>query len=260
MNAVLLFLIAISASTVGAITGIGGGIIVKPVVDMLGLLSIESASFMSGCMVLSMALVSLCRGKTNGKTNDLKTLTPLAVGAAFGGIFGNLLFKSIKENADRDELLVFWQSVVLLVLVVGVFIYIQLKPKIKTLHLRQPAVIIIAGLLLGGVSSFLGIGGGPINLFMLYFLFSMDEKTAAVGSLYVIVFSQTASLIFTVATQTVPRFDPICLFVMLIGGIAGGFIGSFVLKKISRKCVSYIFQFLLIVIIFVCGLNMVWRL
>ena len=42
---------------------------------------------------------------------------------------------------------------------------------------------------LGILSSFLGIGGGPINLVVLFFFFSMDTKTAAQNSLYTILFS-----------------------------------------------------------------------
>ena len=53
------------------------------------------------------------------------------------------------------------------------------------------------------LSAFLGIGGGPINLAILSFCFSMDSKTAALNSLYIILFSQAASFINTLVRGTV---------------------------------------------------------
>ena len=47
-----LFLICFLASIIGAICGVGGGVIIKPVVDAFGLLTISQASFLSGCTVL----------------------------------------------------------------------------------------------------------------------------------------------------------------------------------------------------------------
>lgn len=81
MHAFILFLIAISASVLGALTGIGGGVIVKPVVDAAGLLSSAAANFLCGCMVLSMSVVSLIRNR-KGPKPPMKFVTPLAFGAA----------------------------------------------------------------------------------------------------------------------------------------------------------------------------------
>ena len=85
MHAFILFTIAISASVLGALTGIGGGIIVKPVVDAAGLLSSATANFLCGCMVLSMSIVSIARNR-KGPKPPMKFVAPLAFGAAAGGI------------------------------------------------------------------------------------------------------------------------------------------------------------------------------
>lgn len=80
------------------------------------------------------------------------------------------------------------------------------------------------------MSSFLGIGGGPINLVVLYYFFSMDTKTAAQNSLYIILFSQLASLAATLATGSVPEFAPPALVLMIAGGVLGGMAGRAVEK------------------------------
>ena len=50
----LIFLVVcFGASIVGAICGIGGGVIIKPVLDSFGVLDVTAISFLSGCTVLS---------------------------------------------------------------------------------------------------------------------------------------------------------------------------------------------------------------
>ena len=97
------------------------------------------------------------------------------------------------------------------------------------------------GLLLGIMSSFLGIGGGPINLVVLGYFFSMDTKTAAANSLYIILFSQTASLLATLLTASVPEFRIPALILMVAGGIGGGIVGRKLNKKMDNKAVDKLF-------------------
>ena len=58
MVLILVFLICFFASIVGAICGIGGGVIIKPVLDAFGIMSVSAISFLSGCTVLSMTTYS----------------------------------------------------------------------------------------------------------------------------------------------------------------------------------------------------------
>ena len=87
---ILAFLVSFLASTAGAICGIGGGVIIKPTLDLFQMASVSTISFLSGCTVLSMSLYSVGRGLlAHDSTVDFKTGTPLALGAAIGGVFGN---------------------------------------------------------------------------------------------------------------------------------------------------------------------------
>lgn len=108
------------------------------------------------------------------------------------------------------------------------------------------------GIILGVMSSFLGIGGGPINLVVLAYFFSMGTKEAALSSLYIIMFSQITSLVQTIATGTIPDVEITYFLGMVIGGILGGTLGSKVNKKIDEEGVNKLFIMLMIVII---GIN-----
>ena len=109
---------------------------------------------------------------------------------------------------------------------VGTLIYTIKKDKIKTHQIKNIAACLVIGLVLGIMSSFLGIGGGPINLVVLYFFFSMTTKVAAQNSLYIILFSQATSFLSTVVTGSIPNVSIILLVGMIISGILGGMAGK----------------------------------
>ena len=105
------------------------------------------------------------------------------------------------------------------------FVYTLRKDGIRTRSVNGAAACVLIGFTLGLLSAFLGIGGGPINLAVLSFFFSMDSKTAALNSLYIILYSQAASFLNTLVRGTVPEFDWLVLIAMCVGGVLGGMLG-----------------------------------
>ena len=108
------------------------------------------------------------------------------------------------------------------------------------------------------MSSFLGIGGGPVNLVVLHYFFGMQAKTAAANSLYIILFSQSASLLATLLTHTVPAFAWQMLLLMAVGGIGGGVAGRAVGRRRDDRAVDVLFLWLMVVIIAASVYNC-WR-
>ncbi len=253
-------LICFLASVVGAICGIGGGVIIKPVLDAFHVLDVSTISFLSSCTVLSMSTYSVITGKIGGDSNvDRRRGLPLALGAAAGGLIGKWLFSlvlSLSPDSDRAGAV---QAAALLIVTFGTLIYTINKSKITTHDIRNAAVCVLTGISLGLMSSFLGIGGGPINLVVLYFFFSMNTKTAAENSLYIIFFSQAASLISSIVTGNVPSFPMTLLVLMVAGGIFGGIAGRAVNKKIAEDTVDMLFIGLMVVIMLISVYN-IWQL
>ena len=114
----------------------------------------------------------------------------------------------------------------------------------------------LIGLMLGGVSAFLGIGGGPVNLAVLYYFFSMDTKTAALNSLYIILFSQSASLLNTLAGGNIPEFRMDVLITMVTGGILGGIAGRRISGRLDNEGIERLFRGLLVGIVGVSFYNL----
>lgn len=149
---------------------------------------------------------------------DFRTGTPLAIGAAVGGVVGKQLFSTIAGMFPNPNTVGVVQSICLAIITIGTFVYTLFKARIQGKHITNPAFCVIIGLVLGLMSSFLGIGGGPINLVVLFYFFSMETKTAAQNSLYIILFSQITSLLTTLITHSVPEFTLPALVLMIAGG------------------------------------------
>lgn len=251
MQELFLFVICICATTLGAISGIGGGVIIKPVMDAVSGMSVSTISFLSGCTVLSMSVVSLLRSRGDDVKIVPKQGTCLALGGAVGGLVGKWIFDMVKSAFANDGLIGTVQSVLMVILTVGVLIYVLNKQRIHTLRVTNAFACVVIGLALGILSSFLGIGGGPINLAVLYFFFSMDTKTAALNSLYIILFSQTTSLFSTIVQNRVPEFPIAAMLAMVLGGILGGFCGRSINKRMNAEHVDRLFRWMLIGIILI---------
>ncbi len=252
----LVFLIALLSSAVGAICGIGGGVVIKPVMDMFRIDSVAAISFLSGCTVLSMSCYTVGRAMLAGEGRvDVKTGTPLALGAALGGLAGKALFTAVKGLFQQSDMVGAVQSACLAVITLGTLAYTLCKARIHTHRLTAPAACCAVGLALGICSSFLGIGGGPINLVVLYYFFSMDTRTAAANSLYIILFSQLASLLATLIAGTIPDLQLMMLVWMIAGGIGGGIIGRACSRRMDDRAVEKLFMGLMGVIIAISLFN-----
>ena len=252
---ILFFAISFLSCIAGAICGIGGGVVIKPVLDLMQMGQPATINFLSGCTVLAMSLYSVTKALRAGDSKvEMSTGTPLAIGAAVGGVVGKEMFSAVKNFFSGSPAVGGVQAVALGIITLGTLVYTVNKAKIATRSTSNKAVCVVIGLLLGIMSSFLGIGGGPINLVVLGYFFSMDSKTAAANSLYIILFSQAASFVSTLITG-VPEFRILALALMVAGGIGGGIVGRMLNKKMDNRAVDKLFICLMVLIVAICVYN-----
>ena len=145
-------LICLAASALGAICGIGGGVIIKPVLDSLGIYSVSTVNFLSGCTVLSMSGYTVLKGlRDTDSSVDWGRTSFLAVGAALGGLLGKELFSRISELFAASETVGAIQAVCLFIITLGTLLYTLNKQRIPTRDLHGRMVCILIGFFLGGV-------------------------------------------------------------------------------------------------------------
>jgi uncharacterized membrane protein YfcA len=253
---ILAFLfIACFASTIGAISGIGGGIIIKPILDALSGQGPGEINFLSGSTVLAMSMVSLLRSRGSGIKLEPRRGTAIAGGAVLGGMTGKMLFTITLRFFLHAALIGIIQSLILILLTVTVLWYLKKKKTIRPRDIHNISFCLLIGLLLGMVSAFLGIGGGPINIMVISYFLSMDSKTAALHSLYTIFLSQAASFLLVFADGSLPPVDPVLVIAMIAGGISGGLFGSRIVRILNDDQVDRLFSIVLWLVILLSAYN-----
>lgn len=251
---ILYFFIAIAATTVGAVTGMGGGVFMKPILDMLGHYDVATINLLSAVTVFAMAVVSTFRQRKSPDRPDMKVAVSLAAGAVAGGNLGGMLLKRLIAG-QPGNMVTAVQNIALGVLIVFVIVYMANKAKIKPLGLDGIIPSVLTGLFLGFCSSFMGIGGGPINVAIIILFFGYSTKKAALCSLITILFSQATKVAQTAFGGGFGGYDLSVLPFMVVGAILGGLIGAQISKKIDEKRTDGIFQIAQVVILLICAVN-----
>lgn len=231
-------IIILTACIVGALSGIGGGVIIKPVLDLFGFHTVEIVGFIASCSVFAMSISSSVK-QIRAKTKiQPKIVLLIAAGSITGSIIGNTIFDAVFNRFDAN-IVKGIQSAILASFLIFVIVYIN-KKNAKSFKLTNPALIIVTGLFLGLISAFLGIGGGPINMAFLVLLFSFSVKESTVYSIAIIIFSKLSQLItIFINNQFKPYIEywPIIL-VAVVAALAGGIIGAKLNKKLSNKTIT----------------------
>lgn len=251
MKIMIILLVCFLSSVAGSICGIGGGVMIKPILDATGIMDVASVSFLSGCTVLSMSAISLCKNLKQKQNDAFDTLfaSILAAGSVLGGMLGKSAFQYILEACENKGRVTAIQSAVLLLITAGTLAFELCRKKISTRNIKNRAAVFLIGCFLGLLSAFLGIGGGPVNLIALLYLFSMKTKEAALYSIYIILYSQIASLCYSIFAGTIPAVRMELLFLMTGCGISGGITGSAFSRNMDHKRVDRLFIALMGIII-----------
>jgi len=251
---ILYFLIAIGSTTVGALTGMGGGVIIKPVLDVLGTFDASTIGVLSSGTVFAMALVSIGK-QLQAKTRiPFRTAVPLALGSVAGGQVGQDML-SVLTSGYENRLVTAAQNIVLSVLILAVYLYMRNKSRIPTHHWDRTVPALLVGVFLGICSSFLGIGGGPINVALIIYCFSYGTKTATVCSLLTIFFAQISKLVSVFLTTGFAVYDLSMLPVMVVGAVSGGFLGAVLNKKMTTEGVERAFNAIQLLVLAIAVFN-----
>ena len=257
MIALLYFFIALICTFAGAITGMGGGVVIKPVLDLMGDFDSASIGALSSITVLAMSLTTFIRQVGKKRSTSILKLLILGISSAGGGVLGQYIFDMMTKGALNAHVIKIIQNSILLFLIVCIFFYMLFREKIKPLHLKNTVFYILTGLLLGVLSSFLGIGGGPLNVAILMLLFGMEIKEATFASIVTIMFAQVAKIATILIGGGFGGYDLSMLPYMVIAGVFGGLIGSIVGKKISGKITAVAFNIMQLAVMVICVVNII---
>lgn len=248
--AILYVVIIIFANTLGAISGMGGGVIIKPLFELIQVHDIASISFYSSVAVLTMSCVSTTKQIKNGVSLNGRMAFQLSIGSIAGGLLGNALFVYLLNILPRDGYVQMIQ--IILTIVTLLFSYWYSSHSDWYYQYQNKWARIFTGVALGGIASLLGIGGGPINVAFLMLLFHVPIKKATVYSIVIILFSQLSKVGSILLQGQWHAFDMRILWAIIPSAVIGGLLGAQVSKKVSSQVVDKVYKG---VIIFVLAVN-----
>ena len=247
--------IVLLATIIGAIAGLGGGVIIKPLFDFLGYHNAQTIGVLSAFAVFTLSVVSIFKHKQSLKKFDYALIGYVSIGSFVGGLLGENLFIRLKNMIVNDASILLVQSVLLFVVLVMILVYEHDKSKLKTFHLHSKAMIFGVGLLLGSLSTFLGIGGGPLNIIAFSLLFSMETKTTVIYSICTVFFAQLSKLTQVCIQTQFVGYDMNLLLSICCFAVVGGFIGSQIHHRISSNRIDQIFKITLSFLLVITSIN-----
>ena len=221
--------------------GLGGGIFIRPIFDAIGFHNVLNIGFFSSSAILAMSAVSTIKKVRDGTKIDVKIALLISLGALAGGALGNLLLEHLLGmfTAERPV-----QYVQIIATIVVLCIALILTSKSETLRyeLKNKVYSAVLGIILGSIASFLGIGGGPINVPLLMIFFGLGIKDATAYSIVIIFFSHLSRIVTLGITVGYQHFDLTVLPFVIISAAAGGLVGAKLSKIFSEKTVRRLFQ------------------
>ena len=227
--------------------GLGGGVFIRPIFDAIGYHNVLNISFFSSSAILAMAVVSTVKKMKDGTKIDVKTAVLISIGAVAGGMLGNLLLEHLLAIFPVQATVQYIQIVATIAVLITSLI-LTAKSNLRY-ELKNKAFCIILGVFLGSTASFLGIGGGPVNVPIMMIFFGLNIKEATAYSIVIIFFSHLSRLVTLGVTVGYMYFDLSVLPFVVVAAAAGGLIGAKLSKIFSEKTVKRLFQTALFAVI-----------
>jgi len=227
------------ACVLGAIVGLGGGVFIRPVFDAIGYHNVLNISFLSSTAIVSMGIVSTAKKMKDGLAIEVKMAAFISAGAIAGGMIGNLILEHLVYTMYSDANVNLIQ--IIATVIVLIFAILATTRRDLKYEVKSRIVMVLIGVGLGAMATFLGIGGGPINVPILMIFFGLPIKTATGYSIVIIFFSHASRLVTMGFTQGYGYFDLRIIPFVIIAAAVGGFIGANLSRVFSEGVVKKLF-------------------
>lgn len=257
----MLLIIGIVIGLLLGLTGAGGSVFAVPLLIMLGGVSIHQAVTLSLAAVAAVTLYGSARNFSN-QTILWKPAALLAISGMLAAPFGQMLAMRLSET-----LLVGGFSLLAVIIAIRMWITATTMPEaskvVRSSHLSlqssngvlckfsptgefQLRPRCMSGLLLGGfmvglLSGLFGVGGGFLIIPLLLLLSQVSMIQAVSTSLVVIALISSTGFISHIALGEINYLPFESLAWLVVGGLAGMYVGQLISHKIANALLQKIF-------------------
>lgn len=237
MIQVLLFLlIGVAGGFLSGLLGIGGGVVVIPLLVHIGHTSIKTATSVSMVAIIFAAFSGIL-GHYRAKNIHIPTGVWMGVPSIFSAFGGSLI-----SGVVSDRILYYcYTGLVAAALIMLLLSQAQDDSMGGEFQLRKLPTSLV-GILQGFLTGLLGIGGGFIVVPFLIYLLDMPTLLAIGTSLFVILFSAIVGLLGKVATG---QFILGITIWVVLGTIPAAQIGAWIAQKTSQRLLGLFLVILL---------------
>ena len=236
---IVYFFVILISCILGAIVGLGGGVFITPIFVAIGYHNVLNISFFASSAILIMAVVSTVKKIKDGILINPKKAILISIGAITGGIIGNLLLEHLVSMFDNDYVQLV--QIICTVVVLILSLYFTAKNNLRY-EVKSKSFPLLIGIAMGSIATFIGIGGGPINVPIFMIFYGLNRKDAAAYSIVIIFFSHMARIINMGFTLGYSYFDLSFLPYVAVAAVIGGFVGAKLTMNISENAVKRLFQ------------------
>ncbi|MDQ0484329.1 putative membrane protein YfcA [Alkalihalobacillus hemicentroti] len=264
----LLVLIGLAAGTIGSLVGLGGGIIIVPVLLIIdqytNWLPPLSPQLIVGSSIVVLVAIGLSStlAYMKKKSVDYKSGALFFLGSGPGAILGAWLNKFIEVDYFSIYFGLFMVLVSILLMIRN-----RLRPmklngqftrsftnsdgKTVTYQFSAPAAVAVS-LVVGVISGLFGIGGGSLMVPAMILLFGFPMTVAVATSMFMIFLSSITGTLTHLALGNVEGF---LLIGLVPGAWVGAKLGAFINQKLSDQTVVVILRWMLIIV----GIRLIWQ-
>ena len=229
----LYFILSLVTSTLGSLIGIGGGVILRPSLKLMGE-SAKSAAALSTFTVFIMAVISVYKYNKSKKI-DFRTGIKAGLFTVPGSYIGTFAIAYVPESFIN-----FTYLFVLFVLICLMFF----KEKVHKIEVNYFFKLLIS-LVIGFCAGILGIGGGPFLIPLLMFIFHTEIKNIPGTSVFIVFISSLFSLVQHMAGGNI---DYIKALPLAAAAIIGSVLGTRLNRKINEKTVISLYNVIMVVL------------
>ena len=232
-----LILLGLAAGILGSMLGLGGGIVMVPVLTFLGV-SPATAASNSLFAALSNAVAS-----TISYSKQKRIVISLGLKLGLLSIPGTILGAIISTDVTPSIFKILF-GLILIASAAYIFLRKKLESKEKSLSYQMMVFVIGASFFAGIISAFFGIGGGIIFVPLMVVGMGMMMKNAAPTSQLILLFSSLSGVIVH-SVLGHPDFTQAGL--LAIGSFIGGLVGARLSIDIKERYLQILISIVILI-------------
>jgi uncharacterized membrane protein YfcA len=234
VNQILGFIIGLSGGLLGGLVGVGGGIIMIPLMTRLAKLTQHQAHGTSLVAIVFTGLAGAGTYSLHGSV-DWQAALLLTATAVITARYGALYAHSLPEKKLKKAFGFFLIIASLLLLTKSSILGIVHRPSWWV----KAAAYLFSGALTGFISGMMGVGGAGVMIPLMVLLAGMEQHLAQGTSLLVMV---PAGMTGALTHYRLGNVQTKIVWGMVIGGLAGGYLGATTANLLPGLTLTLIFS------------------